>query len=78
MRVNFQRLSEYRADENRVYLTGLSFGGAGSWHLAMTYPDRWAAGARCAGRDNEDVERLVVPQPREVRRSGCGLRGGFS
>ncbi len=42
-------LRDYRADEDRVYLTGLSFGGMGSWHLAMAYPDRWAAVAPICG-----------------------------
>lgn len=30
-------------DETRVYLTGLSLGGFGAWHLATDYPDRFAA-----------------------------------
>ena len=42
-------LREFRADEDRVYLTGLSFGGAGTWHLAMTDPNRWAAIAPICG-----------------------------
>ncbi|MDE0107058.1 MAG: dienelactone hydrolase family protein [Bryobacterales bacterium] len=42
-------LSEFRSDQDRVYLTGLSFGGAGTWHLAMADPDRWAAVAPICG-----------------------------
>ena len=42
-------LEEFRADEDRVYLTGLSFGGAGTWHLAMADPGRWAAIAPICG-----------------------------
>ena len=42
-------LHEYRADADRVYLTGLSFGGAGTWHLAMAVPERWAAIAPICG-----------------------------
>ena len=42
-------LREFRADEDRVYLTGLSFGGAGTWHLAMANPNRWAAIAPICG-----------------------------
>ena len=33
----------YAVDVDRVYLTGLSMGGFGSWHLAVVYPDRFAA-----------------------------------
>ncbi|MEM3712203.1 MAG: prolyl oligopeptidase family serine peptidase [Thermoproteota archaeon] len=36
-------LKRYRIDEMRVYLTGLSMGGFGTWHLASTYPDLFAA-----------------------------------
>jgi dienelactone hydrolase len=39
----------YRVDESRVYLTGHSMGGHGTWHFAATYPDRWAAAAPSAG-----------------------------
>ncbi len=53
-------LSEFRADEERVYLTGLSFGGAGTWHLAMAHPERWAAIAPiCGPGDPELAARLV-------------------
>src|SRR5258706_2746301 len=33
----------YNVDRNRVYLTGLSMGGGGTWHLGLRYPDRFAA-----------------------------------
>lgn len=36
-------LAEFRGDTDRVYLTGLSMGGNGTWNLAYHYPDRWAA-----------------------------------
>jgi predicted peptidase len=36
-----QRL--HRVDEDRVYLTGLSMGGFGTWEAAMEYPEEWAA-----------------------------------
>jgi predicted peptidase len=34
---------EYKIDNNRVYLTGLSMGGFGTWSLAAADPTRWAA-----------------------------------
>lgn len=30
-------------DENRIYLTGVSMGGYGTWYTAMAYPDTFAA-----------------------------------
>ena len=36
-------------DPRRVYLTGLSMGGFGSWHLAVEHPERFAAVAPICG-----------------------------
>ena len=36
-------IKEFRGDARRVYLTGLSAGGNGSWFLASRYPERFAA-----------------------------------
>jgi predicted peptidase len=36
-------LAEFNADASRVYLTGLSMGGNGSWYLAYHHTDRFAA-----------------------------------
>ncbi len=44
-----QEIAEFHADPARVYLTGLSLGGYGSWELARAYPRRWAAIAVAAG-----------------------------
>jgi predicted peptidase len=35
--------TKYAVDTNRIYLTGLSLGGFGTWSLATTYPQRFAA-----------------------------------
>lgn len=40
---------QYPVDQDRVYLTGLSMGGSGTWHLAGTYPERFAAIAPICG-----------------------------
>ena len=34
---------EFNVDENRTYLFGHSMGGAGTYHLAVKYPEKWAA-----------------------------------
>lgn len=36
-------IAEFSGDPDRVYLTGLSMGGYGAWHLAMANPNRFAA-----------------------------------
>jgi poly(3-hydroxybutyrate) depolymerase len=39
---------EFNVDERRTYLMGHSMGGAGTFHLAVKYPDNWAATASIA------------------------------
>ncbi|MEX0313598.1 MAG: alpha/beta hydrolase [Allomuricauda sp.] len=39
----------YNPDEQKIYLTGYSMGGHGTWYLGATYPDKFAAIAPCAG-----------------------------
>jgi predicted peptidase len=34
---------EYKVDPKRIYLTGLSMGGYGTWSLAAKHPEMWAA-----------------------------------
>lgn len=42
-------LAKYKVDEDRVYLTGLSMGGYGTWDWATRYPERFAAIAPICG-----------------------------
>lgn len=39
----------FKPDSRRIYLTGHSMGGHGTWFLGAAYPDQWAAIAPCAG-----------------------------
>ncbi len=48
-------LRDYRADADRVYVTGLSYGGFGTWYFAGAYPERWAAVAPICGAGNPDL-----------------------
>lgn len=49
----------YAIDEGRMYLTGLSMGGFGSWTLAAAHPEKFAAVAPVCGRGNPaDGEKL--------------------
>ncbi|NLX14191.1 MAG: prolyl oligopeptidase family serine peptidase [Phycisphaerales bacterium] len=42
-------MARYAVDPERVYLTGLSMGGFGTWSLAIEHPDRFAAIAPVCG-----------------------------
>lgn len=42
-------VGNHRVDEDRVYVTGLSMGGFGTWALAAAYPQRFAAIAPVCG-----------------------------
>lgn len=56
-------LAEYRTDPERVYLTGISYGGYGTWYLATAYPERWAAIAPICGNCKPDLAyRLAYTQ----------------
>lgn len=41
--------AKYPVDTHRVYLTGLSMGGFGTWSLGMKHPERFAAIAPICG-----------------------------
>lgn len=50
---------EYKTDTNRIYLTGLSMGGYGTWSLAVARPDKWAAIVPiCGGGDPKSAEKI--------------------
>jgi predicted peptidase len=50
----------YPVDSSRLYLTGLSMGGFGSWELAIRQPERFAAVAPiCGGGDESQAAKLV-------------------
>jgi predicted peptidase len=38
-----EAIKEFHGDTHRIYLTGLSMGGYGAWHLAQKYPGTFAA-----------------------------------
>ncbi|MGM9509844.1 prolyl oligopeptidase family serine peptidase [Larkinella sp. GY13] len=40
---------QFKPDPQRIYLTGHSMGGHGTWYLGATFPGNWAAIAPCAG-----------------------------
>jgi dienelactone hydrolase len=49
----------YRVDADRVYLTGLSMGGFGTWDLAIRHPEEFAAIVPiCGGGDTAQIWKL--------------------
>jgi len=49
----------YKVDAKRLYLTGLSMGGYGTWSLAVKYPERWAAIVPvCGWGDPKQAEKI--------------------
>ncbi len=56
-------LAEYRVDEDRVYLTGLSMGGYGAWSFAQASPGRFAAVAPICGGGERRRARLIKDIP---------------
>ena len=50
-----QALALYRGDPERVYLTGLSYGGFGAWYLASRHAQRFAALAPVVGWGHPDL-----------------------
>jgi predicted peptidase len=55
-----QMVRKYRVDKDRVYLTGLSMGGYGTWSLAAAHPEKFAAIAPICGAGNvADAPKLA-------------------
>jgi predicted peptidase len=52
---------KYGGDRNRLYLTGLSVGGDGTWRLAAAHPELFAAAMPIAGRGSAVVSVSQVP-----------------
>ena len=49
MRMVDAAIEEHDGDPRRVYVTGLSMGGYGTWHLALAHPHRFSALAVVCG-----------------------------
>lgn len=58
-------VKQFRGDDRRVYLTGLSRGGFGVWWMAAKHPDRFAAIAPVVGYGHPDhaepIARAKLP-----------------
>lgn len=51
---------EYEADRSRIYITGISMGGYGTWNMIMHYPELFAAAMPiCGAADVSKAEKLL-------------------
>ena len=68
-------LGAHPIDRERIYLTGLSMGGAGTWDLAARHPEWFAAAVPiCGGGDVRQAARLATRAARPA--AGLQHRGG--
>jgi len=58
-----ETVANYAVDVHRIYLTGLSMGGYGTWSLAATYPELFAAIAPICGGGFPDFIRELKDVP---------------
>ena len=54
---------EERIDRDRIYLTGLSMGGFGTWALAIRHPERYAAILPICGGGERQLARVLRDVP---------------
>jgi pimeloyl-ACP methyl ester carboxylesterase len=52
-----------RVDRNRVYVTGLSMGGYGTWRIAARYPNRFAAAVPICGGGRDEYAAALKDLP---------------
>jgi predicted peptidase len=56
-------IKKYRVDKSRIYLTGLSMGGFGTWNLGVSYPEKFAAIAPICGGGQPSRARALKKVP---------------
>ena len=67
-----EAIAKHNVDTTRVYLTGLSMGGYGSWSLGTRYPERFAAMAPiCGGGDQ--IRVLLTSKEKKAALASMGV-----
>jgi predicted peptidase len=56
-------VEKHKVDQDRIYVTGLSMGGFGTWSLAAFQPDRFAALVPICGGGEPIIAKLFKPIP---------------
>jgi len=54
-------LASYSIDTTKIVVTGFSMGGAGTWHFAAKYPQRFSAAVPLAGRPTPSAAGWKLP-----------------
>lgn len=70
MRVLEETVKEFNGDPSRLYLTGNSLGGYGTWQFAARHPGKFAAIAPVAGGIVPPAKFLLLPEIVELERKG--------
>jgi len=65
-------IKKHRVDTNRVYLTGLSMGGYGTWSLGIKHPERFAAIAPICG-GGETIHVLLANRKKATALKSVGI-----
>jgi predicted peptidase len=65
-------IAKHNVDTNRIYLTGLSMGGYGSWSLGTKYPERFAAMAPICGGGSQ-LPILLTSKERKAALKTLGV-----
>lgn len=58
-----ETVDEYPVDQHRLYITGLSMGGFGTWDMITRYPDLFAAAMPVCGGGDPTKAHLLVDLP---------------
>lgn len=56
-------IERYSVDTEKIYITGLSMGGYGTWNMAMLYHDRIAAIAPICGGGDPEMAHIIKDIP---------------
>jgi predicted peptidase len=65
-------IKKHKVDTNRVYLTGLSMGGYGTWSLGLKFPERFAAIAPVCG-GGETIDVLLASRNKSAALKSLGI-----
>lgn len=67
---------EFAADESRIYLTGVSMGGYGVWHFAVTQPEKFAAYVSICGGSSVTSGNRFSPIGKSIGKTPAWLFHG--